>query len=168
MNKLALKAIAKLTHVELRESMLVTRHNPILGSEIYIDEELINLEEAIAEYRIAAVNLQKYPTIRSHLVVEKRLILKHCLGLIGRMLHGKDLPYTYSKEDIDQAVRKLVRLIVEDIRLSGIKVDEDILQALHPFMTFRQRYSYRQAADKRMTTSGLARVLPPRLAFIAR
>lgn len=144
MYKLALKAIAKLTQIDIQAAAKTTRYNPILDSEIHIDEELINLQESIDTYHTAGDTLQKYPKVRAHILRERCTILKHCIGLIERMLRGRKLTHTYSPEDIDYAVRRLISLIVADARRADQRIDDEIMEVLRPFMTLRQRIEMRE------------------------
>jgi len=134
MNKHAVTAVARLTRINLHEAVVVQRKSPVLGEEIHIEEELINLAEAVKVYRLALPTFKQYPNLRPHLHQEKRLILKHCLGLIVRMLMGKQLPRRYTAEDISESIKKLVRIIVEDIRRSGYKFDAETRRVFEPFL----------------------------------
>ena len=148
MYKLALSTVAKLEHVNLKEAIVTVRTNPILDNELSIEEELINLGESIAGYRAAANSLSAYPEIRRHIVAERRVIVKHCLGLIIRMIQGRRLPYRYDSDDISRAIRRLVRLIVTDVRKTGISLDGEMVQPLWPFLSLRQKillYEWRLA-----------------------
>jgi len=133
----ALKAIAGLTRVNVREAVKVQRRSPVLNEEIHIEEELINLEEAVKTYRIALPTLKQYPAMRPHLQQEKRLILQHCIGLIVRMLLKKPLPRHYTTEDISRAITKLVRIIVEDIRRNGFDFDVETRRIFEPFLDLK-------------------------------
>ena len=144
MHKLALKAIAQLTHVDIANAVHVVRTNPLLEDEINIEEELINLQESLHGTYAAGDTLYQYPAMQQHVVAERRLILKHCIGLIARMLHGKSLPRPYNQEDTIQALRKLVQLIVEDAQRTGKRLDAEAIRMLKPFMSFRQRVAMRQ------------------------
>jgi hypothetical protein len=144
MHKLALRAIAKLTRVDIQSATATVRVNPIMDSEIHIEEELINLKESLDSYHQAAPTLRRYPNIRLHVVRERRLILQHCIGLVERMLAGRKLPYSYTRKDIDYAVRRLVQLIVDDCRHTGRGIDEDIMEIFKPFMSVRQRIQLRE------------------------
>jgi hypothetical protein len=139
MNKSALKAIAKITHIDLVSALQSKRHNPILDTEIHIEEELINLKESLDTYYAAGETLQKYPAVHLHVAREKRAILKHCIGLVIRMMHGRTLPRPYTKQDIDYAVRRLVQLIVEEARRAGKRIDDDIMAIFRPYLSVRQR-----------------------------
>lgn len=139
----ALKAISKLTRIDLSAAVKSKRHNPILDSEIPIEEELINLREALATYHAAGDTLQEYPDMYKHVTRERRAIMKHCLGLLVRMLHGKRVPRPYSIPDIDDALRRLVQLVVYEIRREGKRIDEELLRVFRPFLTVRQRVALR-------------------------
>jgi len=139
MHKLALKGVAKVTRIDLNKAARTTRQNPLLESEIHIDEELINLKETLDSYHTAGETLKAYPTMRSHLLRERRTIMQHTIGLIARMLQGKKLPHDYTREDIDYAVKRLVSLVVNDSRRTGMHIDNDVMDVFRPFMTMRQR-----------------------------
>ena len=143
MQTLALKGIAKVTSIDIPTAVRTTRQNPILDTEIHIDEELINLKESLDSYHTAGATLNDYPTIRSHILIERRTIMQHCIGLVVRMLYGKKLPYDYTQEDIDHAIRQLVHLIIIDCRRAGQRIDRDIMEVFQPFMTVRQRLRMR-------------------------
>ena len=144
MNKLALKAIAKLTLIDINSAAKTVRHNPILDSEINIDEELINLKESLDSYYVARDTLRGYPKMREHFLRERQAILRHCVGLVERMLRGRRLSFSYTSGDIDQAIRRLVHLLVEDARRTGRRIDGDIMDVFAPFMSVRQRLATRQ------------------------
>ncbi len=144
MHKLALKAIAKMSRIDIDKAAATVRENPLLESEIHIDEELINLKETLDSYHVAGGTLRRYPTIRLHVLSERRIILQHCIGLVERMLRGRKLPYAYTTRDIDRSVRRLVNLIVEDARMTGRRIDKDIMHVFLPFMTVRQRVAMRE------------------------
>ena len=139
MHKLALKAVARQTRISIPDATKTKRHNPILDSEIHIEEELLNLQETQESFFTAGETLSHYPKIRSHMLQERQTILQHCIGLTERMLRGRKLPYSYTASDIDRAVRRLVHLVVEDCRRTGKRIDDDIMEILRPFMTVRQR-----------------------------
>lgn len=141
MNKLAVKAVAKLAHVNVQEATTVVRKNPVLGDEIHIEEELINLEESIKTYYLAAKTLENYPDIKKHVISEKRMILKHCIGLVVRMMQGRAAPRPYTSEDINRAVRQLVRLVVKDAQRANIRIDDEIVEVVQPLLNLRQRYA---------------------------
>jgi hypothetical protein len=165
MNKIALRAVARLTHINLGQATMIVRHNPLLGDEIHIEEELINLEEAINTYRMAADTLDQYPHMRIQLIREKRLILKHCLGLVVRMIHGNALPREYDENDTSRATKRLVELVVADIHRSGVAIDDDILKAVRPCISLRTRLGF--AAEKiwDKTRDTLPLFLPNKLAL---
>lgn len=142
--KVALKAIAQLAEVDLNEATTIVRRNPLLEEEIHIDEELINLEETIVSNRVASESLRSYPTVRKHLLVEQRVMLKHCFGQIARMMQGRRLPRRYTEKDITFATTKLVRLIVNEALRVGKAIDDDVLEAIKPFLTIRQRIELRE------------------------
>lgn len=144
MNKLALKAIAKFSRIDINAAAQTTRRNPILDSEINIDEELINLKESLDSYYVAGDTLRSYPTIRQHFLHERQAILQHCIGLVERMLRGRRMQYAYTAADIDHAIRRLIHLLVEDARRTGRRIDTDIMDIFVPFMSIRQRVAMRQ------------------------
>jgi len=144
MHKLALKAVAGLSRIDIRTAAKTTRHNPIMDTEIHIEEELINLKETLDSYHAAGGTLRRYPKIRLHVLKERKIILQHCIGLVERMLRGGRLPYSYTTQDIDYAVRRLVQLVVDDARKTGRKIDEDIIEIFRPFMSVRQRVAMRE------------------------
>lgn len=143
MNKAALRAIARLAHIDIASAVQTTRHNPILDSEVHIEEELINLQESLDSYYAAGDTIHKYPQMYQHLAQERRQILKHCLGLIVRMMHGKRLPRPYHKEDVDYAVKRLVQLVVEEARRAGKRLDQKTVEIFRPYLTVRQRIALR-------------------------
>ena len=144
MHKLALKAVAALSKIDIHTAVKTTRYNPILDSEIHIEEELINLKETLDSYYAAGGTLRRYPKIRLHVLQERRIILQHCIGLVERMLHGRKLPYKYTVQDIDHAVRRLVQLMVNDAHRTGRQIDTDSIAVFRPFMTVRQRVALRE------------------------
>lgn len=144
MNKAALKAVSKLTRIDLVSAAQTKRHNPILDSEIHIEEELINLQESLDSYYAAGDTLQQYPKIRKHIAQEKRAITKHCIGMLVRMMHGRKLPHAYSQQDIEYALGKLVQLVVEEARKTNKRIDDDAMEVLRPFLTVRQRVEMRE------------------------
>ncbi len=144
MNKLALKAIARLSRIDINTAAKTTRQNPILDSEINIDEELINLKESLDTYYVAGDTLRAYPKMRQHFLYERQVILQHCIGLVERMLRGRRLQYAYTTADIDRAIRRLIHLLVEDARRTGRRIDRDVMEVFLPFMSVRQRVAMRQ------------------------
>ncbi|HEX8181988.1 MAG TPA: hypothetical protein VF575_00125 [Candidatus Saccharimonadales bacterium] len=142
--KLALKAIARLGRIDMASAKRIKRQNPLLETEIHIEEELLNLQESLDTYHTAGDTLRSYPTMQSHFLREKESILQHCVGLVARMLGGRKLPYSYTAKDADRAVRRLIQLLVEDARRSGRRIDNDIMEIFVPFMTVRQRVKMRQ------------------------
>lgn len=144
-HKAAIKAVAQLTHVDIPTAVHVIRRHPLLEDEIHIEEELINLEESVVAYH-GADSLHNYPLLAEHILQEKRIILKHCVGLVVRMLYQKRLPQQYNRDDVDHAVRKLVRLCVEDARRTGKRIDIEVLRKLWPLLSMRQRMSLQSAS----------------------
>lgn len=137
--KRTLSALAQLTNINIKEAKQVTRHHPLLNEEINIEEELVNLEEAFSTYETAAKTLKQYPQLSRHMVVEQRTILKHCVGLVARMIQGKSLPRKYDHDDISYALMKLVRLIVREALRVGKRIDKETLHSFEPYLTPRQR-----------------------------
>jgi hypothetical protein len=137
--KSALMAMAKLANVNLMQAESIVRQNPILGEEIYIEEELINLEESLATSRAAEESLKNYPKLHYHIVREQRLMLKHCFGQLIRMSKGKRLPRKYSDKDTQYALSKLIQLLVNEALTGGKYIDKEILATIRPFLTVRQR-----------------------------
>lgn len=144
MNRLALKAIARLTRVDMKTAAQTIRHNPILDSEITIDEELINLKESMESYHIARQTLRVYPKMRMHYLYERQAIMVHCIGLVQRMLQGRKLQFSYSAADIDRSIGRLIELLLDDARRTGRRIDRDVLDVFAPFMSIRRRVVMRQ------------------------
>lgn len=142
LNKTALKAVAVLAHVDIPSATRVVRRHPLFDDEIHIEEELINYQEAVEAYH-AMNTLQDYPDIRAHVAQEKRLILKHCVGMVVRMMYRKKLPQQYTTEDTDFATKKLLRLVIEDSYKEGKRIDPRILNSIWPMITWRQRFQLR-------------------------
>lgn len=138
-----LRAIAKLTQIDLVAAIKSKRHNPILDSEIHIEEELINLQESVSSLVAAGDTVHKYPKMYSYISREKKDITRHCIGLVARMMYGKALPRPYTKADIDHALRRLVQLIVLETRRAGRQIDADLMVIFRPFLTVRQRLALR-------------------------
>lgn len=136
----ALKAAARLANVDLQAAVVTVRHNPILGEEIHIEEELINLEESLATNRAAEDSLKSYPKMHHHIVCEQRLMLKHCFGQATRMLQGRRLPRKYTRKDTEYAVSKLIQILIGEALRLGRQIDHEILETVKPFLTMRQRY----------------------------
>lgn len=141
MHKKALKAIVRLSHVDPTTAIQMRRHNPILDSEFHIEEELINLQESLDSFYAAGETSHHYPQMYEYIAREKRQILQHCVGLIIRMIHGRNLPRPYTRSDIDASMQRLVQLIVEEARRAGKRLDEDVLRIFRPYLTVRQRLS---------------------------
>jgi hypothetical protein len=138
-----LRTVAKVTQIDLVTAVKSKRHNPILDAEIHIEEELINLQESVASLVAAGDTVHQYPRMYSYIAREKRAILKHCIGLVARMVHGKSLPRPYDEADLDHSVRKLVQLIVIEAKRAGRQFDDDIMAVFRPFLTVRQRVAMR-------------------------
>jgi hypothetical protein len=143
MNSTTLKAIARLTRIDPALAVRSKRHNPILDSEIHIEEELINLKESLDSYHAAGETLREYPKVHAYVAREKRAIMKHCLGLLIRMSRGRVMPRPYTRAEADDALRRFVRLVVDETHRTGRKLPDDILPALRPYLTMRQRVALR-------------------------
>lgn len=142
--KKALVAMARLANVNLVQAQSIIRNNPILGEEIYVEEELINLEESLAGSRAAEYSLRGYPKMHRDIVREQRLMLKHCFGQIVRMLQGRRLPRQYSDKDTQYALSKLIQLLIDEALRAGKHIDDEILTTIKPFLTIRQRYELKE------------------------
>lgn len=142
--KIALKAAAQLADINIRSAVTTVRHNPLFDEEIHIEEELINLEEVLATRTVAENSLTKYPKVRRHMMQERKEVLEHCVGLIIRMLQGRRLPRRYSEKDTEYAITKLVRLIVDEARRIEKEIDEDVMDIIRPFLSWRQRIALRE------------------------
>lgn len=159
MHQLALRAIARLAQIDIGSAAVTIRQNPILESEIHIEEELINLQESLDTYYTAGDTLRSYPKIRTYFLLERDAILRHCIGLTVRMLRGRRLPYSYNAADIDHAIRRMIQLIVEDCRRTGRRIDHDMMEIFKPFMTVRQRVKMHEwGVDLLMQASQLPRI----------
>jgi hypothetical protein len=145
--KRVLKAVANLTQVDIKDAAVFTRKHPLWQEEIHIEEELINLEEAFATGAAAGESLRHYPQMRIPLIKEQRAVLRHCIGLIERMTTGKELPREYGEDDIKFAIVKLIRLIVNEALRVGKSIDEEVLQAIRPYLSLRQRWHLGQWAQ---------------------
>jgi hypothetical protein len=135
--------MAKLTHIDLVSAIKSKRHNPIMDREILIEEELINLQESLDSYHSAGDTIRQYPQMYAHVSQEKRAILQHCIGLVMRMMHGRKFPRAYTKQDIDDALRRLVQLVIDETRRTGKQLDAEIMDAVRPYLTVRQRVALR-------------------------
>lgn len=135
----AMRALSKLARIDLRTAVQFRRHNPILDSEIDIEEELINLKESLDSYHTAGETIRNYPQMHMHLSRERRAIMRHCLGLAARMVEGRKLPRDYTRHDVDDALRRLIQLAVSETRRAGKHLDEEVLAALRPYLSVRQR-----------------------------
>jgi hypothetical protein len=145
--KQALHAIADLTRVNVKDATKFTRKHPLWGEEIHIEEELINLEEAFASAASATASLREYPKMRAPMIKEQRAIIVHCVGMIARMTKGTQLPREYSQQDVQLAITKLVRLIVQEAIRVGKKIDDVILEAIKPYLSFGQRMALHQWSE---------------------
>jgi len=135
----ALHAVAKLANINLGQAEKVVREHPILGEEIHIDEELINLEESLASNRAANHSLKEYPKLYRHIVREQRQMLKHCFGQLTRMMQGRRLPRKYSDKDTEYALGKLIQILIGEALRIGKPIDSETLNVVKPFLTLRQR-----------------------------
>ena len=142
--KVALKAVASVANINIGQATQITRRQPLFDEEIHIEEELINLEEAIDSYHLAAPTLKEYPDMRRQALRERRAILTHCVGLIARMLHKQPLPREYTPADTQFAIQKLVRLLVKDARKVGYQLNNKQLEAMRPYMNWQQQFNYRE------------------------
>jgi hypothetical protein len=153
--------IAKLARIDPDKAGKAIRRHPVFGDEIHIDEELINLREAMQHYIDAGKAVKQYPAVEKHLRNEVKTIFTHCIGLVQRMIDGKPLPHSYTNDDIDAAIKQLIRILV-DVGLANGRLQmcsRRIVAMLEPYMTFRQRsrlqesrfapFSYFKAALRR-------------------
>jgi hypothetical protein len=160
MNKRALTMVARLAHVDLVSAIKTRRDDPLMEREINIDAELINLKESIESYYTAGDTIRSYPKMYQHALTEKREILKHCFGMVVRMMFGKSLPLPYDREDIDMAVRRLVQLVVEEARFAGKRIDEEMIEIFRPYLSMRQRVALRDfTVDMVMSSNYMQRAL---------
>lgn len=132
-------AIARVVRVDLNESLKVERLQPLFKEEIHIEEELINLEEAIKTYHIALPTLMKYPDMHRHQIKERRQIMTHCIGLVFRMLQKRKLPRNYTAKDTNFAVQKMVNLIVTDAHKVGYQIEDQSLEDMKPHMNLKSK-----------------------------
>lgn len=154
MNKRAMKAVARLAHIDLKSALGTHRISPIMEREVNVDEELINLRESVETYYTAGETIREYPQMYEHAVQEKREITKHCFGLIVRMMLGRNLPLPYTREDVDHAVRRLVQIIVDEARYAGKRLDEEMIQIFRPYLTMKQRIALRDFRIDTVMSSG--------------
>lgn len=156
--KSVLKAVANLTDINIQQAMAQVRHNPLLDEEVNIEEELINLEEAIRAYRAAVETktLQNYPSLKRHLLAECRSSLVHAIGLVARMLKGQKLPRQYTLEDTKYALQKIVRLVVADAQRTNRKLSPDFIEVTKPYMSVRQQLNFRK--EHSLNPMGYARI----------
>lgn len=141
--KHALKAIADVYHIELHEAAQYRRQNPLIGDEIQIEQELVNLEEAMQAYWSARGAFTKYPQIHQHLAIERHQALKHCIGLLVRMLKQEPLRHPYEQKDIALALRRLARLVCDELKAAGREMDRKTVHVLAPLLSWRQRLEKR-------------------------
>jgi hypothetical protein len=135
------KALARLANINIDKATQYVRRNPLFGDEIHIDDELVNLQEGLHHYFMAAHTLKQFPSLDKHTNDELRAILVHCVGLIGRMATGKPLPRSYTKDDTKQAIKELCRTLVSTVMRTGHvrHVDQEVIDILRPYMTITQR-----------------------------
>jgi len=138
-----LKAIARLTRIDLASATQFGRHNPILDSEMHIEEELINLKESLDTYYAAGDTIHKYPKMYDYVNRERRDITKHCLGLLIRMAEGRRMPRPYTEADFEDALKRFVRLVVGEAHRAGRTLPEDLLAIFRPYLTIRQQVALR-------------------------
>jgi hypothetical protein len=157
--KQALEAIAKITDIDIEQAAAMCRRHPLFDEEIHIEEELINLEEAVKAYTVAIESkaLKHYPHLRRHLLVDCRLTLVHTIGLVVRMLRKQDLPRKYSEDDIKFAIHKIVRLVIADARRTNRRLNDEIINATRPFMSLKQQLIFRQ--EHSLNPLGYIRIL---------
>lgn len=142
--KQALAKLAQFQRIDLRNVINVKRRHPLWNDEIHIEEELINLEESIHIQRVGADTLKQYPKIHEHVKKEHRIILKHCIGLVSRMLQKEQLPRDYTDADTLFALTRLIRIVVSESLLAGRKIDSEILTVIRPFLSLKQRLQLRE------------------------
>lgn len=142
--KHALVKLAQLSAVDMKRATASSRRHPLWDEEIHIEEELINLDESLTTHRVAEDTLREYPSMYKHLLKEQRAILNHCVGLIARMIKGDNLPRSYSEADTTYALTRLTRLIVAEALRVGRQIDEEVLEALKPFLSLQQRLQLRE------------------------
>lgn len=152
----ALRAIAAVTHIDLTKAIHSRRHNPILDSEINIEEELINLRESLDSFHVAQESLRHYPRMYAHVKRERRDIMQHCLGLLVRMTHGNLAPRDYNRQDVDAALRRLVGLVMRECRRAGKRIDTDMVRAFRPYLTIRERVWLRDFSMDMVTRAAVA------------
>lgn len=140
----ALKHLARLSAIDIKRAIVTKRRHPLWNEEVHIEEELINLDESLATYRAAEDTLQHYPKMRGHIVREQRVILHHCVGLIARMVKGESLPREYTDVDTTYAFTRLTRLVIAEMLRVGRPMDKEMLDALKPFLSMRQRLALRE------------------------
>lgn len=127
-----------MANVNIQEAVGIVRRNPLLGEEIHIDEELINLEEAVAATRVSDT-MNEYPEVRNFLIRDQRQMLKHIIGQLARMMQGRHLPRSYTEEDTMHALGRLIRLLVDEKMLRGKEIERPTLQIVEPFLSLHQR-----------------------------
>lgn len=141
--KHAVKAIADIYKIELNDAARYVRRNPLLGEEIPIYQELANLEEAMQSYWSAHKSFEQFPKVHQHLATERHQALKHCIGLIVRMIRHEKLAQPYDQKDIALAVKRLARLVCDELAAAGREMDRKTKHVLYPLLTWRQRLEKR-------------------------
>lgn len=140
----ALKAIAKLTGIDLNVAAATTRRQPLFDEEIHIDEELINLQETFWSMQRGRDTLKNYPRMLRHAVHEQEQIMKHCIGQVVRMARGQRMSRDYSQKDTTYAMTKLVRILMSEAMRSKQTIEDDVLEAIRPYLSIRQRLMLRE------------------------
>jgi hypothetical protein len=142
--KVALRAAARITGINLKAAESAQRHNPLLGEEVMINQELINLKESYGMSRASQDTILRFPSMYQNLMQDQGEATLHSIGLIGRMIHGQRLPQTYSKRDTLVALTTLVRLVVGEAVRCGKRLDDEIIEVVRPYLTLRQRKALKQ------------------------
>jgi len=137
----ALKAVARVVSVDINQAMKFSRRQPLFNEEIHIEEELINLEEAIKSFHIAYPTLKKYPHMRRNAIRERRQIITHRIGMAARMLRGRPLPRDYTERDTEFVIHKLVNLVVGDAQAVGYRIDDYSFEKMKPHLSFRLKFA---------------------------
>ena len=106
-----------------------------MGREITLEEELINLKESYDTLRVARESLERYPEMMFHMEQERRVILKHCIGLLYR----KSQERHSSEDELTEGIKGLVRLIIQEMKYTGKRVNYEIINKLRPYMPWHRR-----------------------------
>lgn len=80
--------------------------------------------------------------MRRHVLRERRLILQHCIGLLGRKMISNKQPGG-NADEAKEGMKQLAQLIVLDAQRGGYTISSETLIVLKPLMRWRQRYYYR-------------------------